>query len=434
VSSPRVGWIDSCKGVGIVLVVLAHVLPDSPFTTAIYWFHMPLFFFLSGTLYNGEPLSRAFVKRRAIHLLIPYAAFVTLLSIPYIALAVLEVALRATPSAWGDLVSELLASLLGGRSLSGDRGTVWFITCLLLCQLASGAVAPLFRRAGIAIVLASAYLLAYLDQRIGSIQGLPWAIDVVPMAVFYSLIGHLAGKQSPLYRPLAVALATAVFAVGVWGDVSLHHTVEVNMKRSYFGLPLAGPILAGAGILLTVGLSQAIDRSRMLAGPVRFLGQASLVIMFLHRAVHIALLRAETPVWVIVVASLLVPLAIYPLLKRTFWTRRVFLGEAWNATTMTAVATGTPGPVGLLGEGRVPEESHISEGHAVEDSPPDEAGGVELGCCGEGCQGEVGYLGKGCPGEVGPLGEGRLPEEGPLGEDRLGEEGVLMKGGTAEVS
>jgi len=57
----RVGWVDSLKGIGILLVVLGHALgglidaeaaPGStwlrPVFAAIYIFHMPLFFFLTG--------------------------------------------------------------------------------------------------------------------------------------------------------------------------------------------------------------------------------------------------------------------------------------------------------------------------------------------------------------------------------------------------
>ena len=43
--------LDIAKGIGILLVVLAHVL-QSKVETFIYIFHMPFFFFISGmTLY-----------------------------------------------------------------------------------------------------------------------------------------------------------------------------------------------------------------------------------------------------------------------------------------------------------------------------------------------------------------------------------------------
>ena len=59
----RIGWLDSARGLGIILVVIGHALGgliDSPLGDgqdtfrriffAIYSFHMPLFFLLSGLL------------------------------------------------------------------------------------------------------------------------------------------------------------------------------------------------------------------------------------------------------------------------------------------------------------------------------------------------------------------------------------------------
>ena len=43
-------YLDILKGAGIILVVLAHVLKSSGggYERVIYFFHMPLFFFISG--------------------------------------------------------------------------------------------------------------------------------------------------------------------------------------------------------------------------------------------------------------------------------------------------------------------------------------------------------------------------------------------------
>ncbi|UWR22985.1 acyltransferase [Sulfitobacter sp. S190] len=85
----RVHAIDSAKGIGIVLVVFGHawrgaatsgLLPDTPLyhavDRAIYAFHMPLFFFLSGLLFLDAVQSRAFtqvVRSRVVRLLWPMA-------------------------------------------------------------------------------------------------------------------------------------------------------------------------------------------------------------------------------------------------------------------------------------------------------------------------------------------------------------------------
>ena len=68
----RYQWIDNCKTIGLLLVILGHgrLFPES-WQQFIYSFHMPLFFILSGLLYKYKTPKDTFVhdiKR----LIIPY--------------------------------------------------------------------------------------------------------------------------------------------------------------------------------------------------------------------------------------------------------------------------------------------------------------------------------------------------------------------------
>ena len=58
--------IDVAKGIGILLVMLGHILPNNSFLRMIiYSFHMPLFFILSGLV----------IKNRSLHLLKEHKKF-----------------------------------------------------------------------------------------------------------------------------------------------------------------------------------------------------------------------------------------------------------------------------------------------------------------------------------------------------------------------
>ena len=52
-SANRYEYIDITKGIGILLVVWAHILLVGWTHRFIYAFHMPLFFFMSGYLFNS---------------------------------------------------------------------------------------------------------------------------------------------------------------------------------------------------------------------------------------------------------------------------------------------------------------------------------------------------------------------------------------------
>lgn len=61
-AAKRIEWLDLCKGFAIILVVLGHVIDGATMYKnvswlqtvfkAVYSFHMPLFFFLSGIAYS----------------------------------------------------------------------------------------------------------------------------------------------------------------------------------------------------------------------------------------------------------------------------------------------------------------------------------------------------------------------------------------------
>ena len=66
----RINYYDIAKGIGIILVVLAH--GEGVFMGHIYQFHMPLFFLISGLLYSNKSSVKDFVKRKFYSLYIPF--------------------------------------------------------------------------------------------------------------------------------------------------------------------------------------------------------------------------------------------------------------------------------------------------------------------------------------------------------------------------
>ncbi len=74
-SKPRIAWIDTAKGLGIILVVLGHTwdIPNWLYC-GIYGFHMPLFFFLSGLTFKFDRFISTWdcIKQLANKYLVPY--------------------------------------------------------------------------------------------------------------------------------------------------------------------------------------------------------------------------------------------------------------------------------------------------------------------------------------------------------------------------
>ena len=71
----HIEWIDSLKGLAIILVVLGHNTGgENDAYHFFYTFHMPLFFLISGFLFSMKP-PLEYLERSFRHLMVPYIAF-----------------------------------------------------------------------------------------------------------------------------------------------------------------------------------------------------------------------------------------------------------------------------------------------------------------------------------------------------------------------
>ena len=84
--STRMYWLDSAKGIGVILINVGHLLytGDVPWVNKlIYSFHMPMFFLFAG--YTFRVSSERFVRKKAKRLLLPFVAYAAI-SMPLFAL------------------------------------------------------------------------------------------------------------------------------------------------------------------------------------------------------------------------------------------------------------------------------------------------------------------------------------------------------------
>lgn len=139
--SNRIRWVDQCKGIGIILVVLGHCLSSlySFQGACIQWigsFHMPLFFIISGYLLACKrktlPNDRIEANRRIIpffvqkaeRLLVP-AFFFCMIDTLYFSL--IE---YLSGGEWLEYAKKALYEIL---TLRFDNAK-WFLPCLLLAE------------------------------------------------------------------------------------------------------------------------------------------------------------------------------------------------------------------------------------------------------------------------------------------------------------
>ena len=102
--------IDNMYNFGMLLVLLGHIGLTTSFNDTylhrwIYSFHMPLFFWIAGFLFDTKPQGVKFLVRKAKRLLIPLFVLTTIVFVPKVYLS--QFALRPIEGGWMNYLESL---------------------------------------------------------------------------------------------------------------------------------------------------------------------------------------------------------------------------------------------------------------------------------------------------------------------------------------
>lgn len=315
-SAARIEWVDAAKGLGIILVVIAHVWTRGPVRDGIYAFHMPLFFLLSGYMVQPQPSGRLFV-RQARALLIPFASFATLLIAVDFAI---EGARGHRPifADWGEAVWTIL---LRTEATRGPFTILWFVPCLFAARLVWNMLArrwpdPTDWRwpVTLAAMMAAAHGLAEASS------ASPFGLMGLPAALLLFWVGQLWRGKPP-------GRWTVIFALAPFALVALVFGEPVNLKAGDYGVPLLS--LAGA-VAISIVLCHMLEAlPSPLMGTLAYIGRASLVIMYAHVAfIHYG--APLWPKWMLLPAALVGSLLIDRAARATRLGGVLLLGRPWS--------------------------------------------------------------------------------------------------------
>ena len=221
----REEWIDYLRGIGIVLMVTGHASIWRPLNKWILGFHMPLFFILSGFLFNRQKWSERgfgkFAAARFRNYVIPYflwcaICFVINLPLFYIDYRHSNILLAAIKNL-GWIATSIRVD---GVFLPLNCIALWFLTCLFLSQLAFYLLVnckPLWQCVLVAVFIAISYVLNYFNAPV-----LPWHLDVALIGSVFMLIGYyikekqLLDKISIIIVPVLMIIIASVIIM--WND------------------------------------------------------------------------------------------------------------------------------------------------------------------------------------------------------------------------
>lgn len=273
----RIAWVDVARGLGILLVIFGHVSKNNKLVTYISAFHMPLFFFISGYLFDKKKHKNfvPFMKKRAASLILPYFFF-SFISFLFWGLA--GVSALATEKFW-PLVAGSFYSNSRAEMLPMLNDPLWFLTCLFVVEMVFFLFARLLKGKWLFALLYLMSVIGYLYPAAG-LPPLPWGAEVAATAVVFYGAGYLLRRARRLpIRPDSSKDVAVVFVLALilFAIIPLLN-INVSMNYLNFGNYLYFYLAAAAGIALTVILARWLDRWSFLA----YLGRNSLAILGLH--------------------------------------------------------------------------------------------------------------------------------------------------------
>lgn len=196
----RFEYLDIAKGIGILLVVWAHILLVGPSHRVIYAFHMPLFFLISGMLFRREKYQcfGIFLRKRAKRLLMPFVIYSVA---TWIIWAVFRfVRHDSVVSYWDPLLQTVIAK--GSGAYMVHNSALWFIPCLFATEILYFVLFRLNDIARLTVCAGCATLSFVLGYYFADAWWflLPWNFDAALIGVLFYCIGNIFASKVPNSR------------------------------------------------------------------------------------------------------------------------------------------------------------------------------------------------------------------------------------------
>jgi fucose 4-O-acetylase-like acetyltransferase len=275
----RYGFIDSAKGIGIILVVFAHVLAAHKvgvkIEEVITSFHMPLFFVLSGLFFSRKGSFKQFLINKTNRLIVPFVFFFAF----YCIIAFAYYGYKGTLL---ENASSVLLGFFNEKIYIG--GAIWFLMALWFVYLLFYATTLVKKELGGA-------LLCMLIGCAGLLFGynhieLPLWFDTALTCTPYFAMGYLIKNQTNLLKTGKYDKFDLLF-FAVFLAIAIASSGYTCYRKNHYDIPFSQLyICAVAGFFSVFFLAKSkIGNFSFL----QYLGKYSLIILCIHQIIMTAI-------------------------------------------------------------------------------------------------------------------------------------------------
>lgn len=313
----RSQWIDILKGIGILLIVIGHII-NGPIRDFLYLFHVPIFFFLSGYLFNGVVDIKLYVLKKIKRLLIPYFVFL----FTFTAILIFKELLLNRPENTFTLIQ---SAFLGGAYLTGWLSVFWFITSLFFTQIIYAFLCKYDKKIIYSLMFFSLFLAYFTSVYVPDFFNV-WSFNTVFYALPIYFLGHVSAsfKFDYLFK-ISLTLVLCLLPIYL-----LHpNYFYIDIKAIKYGVPIIALLLSLALVVITFYVSKKIQYFSFLANPIAYLGGMSMTIMYMHQPIQITLkhLLSIDKTFILVFLAVFFSVVTHQLLKTNSFTSRLILGS-----------------------------------------------------------------------------------------------------------
>lgn len=283
----RIEAIDVAKGIGMLFVIFAHINYTKAPLTVIYSFHMPLYFILSGMMFDRSRYSgfSQFIKRRFFSLIVPYLIF-QFISLAFFFLSEIVFS-GSSPEIADQGITYITQVFISQGSANMFNRPMWFVLCLFAVEIIYYLISSL-NKIAVAVICAVATVAGWLlesDIMPFNSSVLPWSLDSALFSMGFYALGNIFAQSvkstitkvsQSKYKAIICILIFLCSTAVLIPLALLNGKISIGSKDLNNGFLL---YLTGiAGTIFIISLSILLQKARIF----QFMGQTSFYIMGIH--------------------------------------------------------------------------------------------------------------------------------------------------------